>query len=129
MGSAFETAVAVGCNGGLKVNQAAITYTRAGFDAVPMNATQGKKLFKIQEPGKPVVIVQSVDFLIKVADLLIDETATEPAVYDEITRVFGTKKRIYKVLPMGKGIPIFDYLDTGHTVYRIHTKYDRIEDV
>lgn len=127
--SAFETAVAVGCGGGLKINQAAITYTRAGFAAVPMTAAQGKKLFKIQEPGKPVVIVQSVDFLIKVADLLINGTAAEPAVYDEITRVFGTKQRIFKVLPMGKGIPIFDYMDSGQTVYRIHTKYDRQEDI
>lgn len=129
MANAFERALAVGGRGGLKINRAALTYTRAGFDAVTLTGSQGKKLFKIQEPGKPVVIVQSVDFLIDVNDLVINGTATEPAEYDEISRVIGTKNRVYKVLLLGKNIPFFEFTDTGQAIYRIHTKLDRIEDI
>ena len=129
MGTAFERALAVGCKGGLKINQAALAYTRAGSDAVTLTGSQGKKLFKIQEPGKPVVYVESVDFLILAADLVIDDAATEPLIYDEISRVIGSEKRIYKVLPMGREIPIFEYSDTGKTLFRIHTKFDRKEAV
>ncbi|WP_417625135.1 hypothetical protein [Paremcibacter congregatus] len=133
MSNAFERALAVGLKGGLALSRAALTYTRPvpGDDplTVSLTGTQGKKLFKIQEPGQVVVVVKSVDFLIAVADLVVDDVATEPAKYDEIARVIGTKKRIYKVLPMGKEIPLFEYADTGQTVYRIHTKFDREEPV
>ena len=129
MTSAFERALAVGQRAAMKIHSLPLTYTRAGFDAVPLTGSQGKKLFKIQEPGKPIVMVQSVDFLIKAADLVIDDTATEPERYDEISHTIGTQKKTYKVLPMGREIPIFEYTDSGETVFRIHTKFDRQETV
>lgn len=129
MVGAFERALAVGQKAALKINAVDLTYTRPHFDAVPLTGSQGKKLFKIQEPGKPIVIVKSVDFLIAVDALVIDGSPVEPAKYDEISRVIGTVKKIYKVLPMGDEIPLFEYSDSGQTVYRIHTKYDRKEAV
>lgn len=122
MSNAFERALAVGLKGGLALSRAALTYTRAGSDAVSLTGSQGKKLFKIQEPGGPVVIVKTVDFLIDVDELEIDGELTEPKRDDLIKRTIGTKYFVYKVLPPGKEIPVFEYSDPGQTVYRIHTK-------
>lgn len=117
-----ELALAVGLKAGLKAGSTSLTYSRAGSDPVTLTGTQGKKKFRIQEPGQPVVIVESVDFLILVADLMIDSALTEPLRDDEISRVQGSTKFIYKVLPFAREIPFFEYSDTGKTVYRIHTK-------
>ena len=120
----FETALAVGLKAGLKTNQTGLTYTRAGFDPVTLNGSQGKKLFKIQAPGRPVVIVKSVDWFIQVADLEIDGSPATPERNDVIKRTIGSNDYFYKVLPLGGEIPYFEYTDTGQTVFRIHTKFD-----
>ena len=122
--SIFETALAVGLKAGLKMSRVSLTYTSISDseNPIPLKGTQGKKLFKIQKPGEPVVYVESVDFLILVADLVIDDTLTTPQRGDEISRVQDGEKFTYKVLPMGKELPFFQYSDTGKTVFRIHTK-------
>lgn len=124
--SIFERALAVGLKAGLKMSRVSLTYTPISDPGNPitLSGTQGKKLFKVQEPGNPIVIVESVDFLILVADLVIGVDLIKPERNDLISRVRGTKKLTYKVLPMGKGIPLYEYSDTGQTVYRIHTKFD-----
>lgn len=122
--SVFEKALAVGLKAGLKAGKTSLTYTPAASPGSPiaLYGVQGKKLWKIQEPGKPVVIVESIDFLIQVSDLVLAATLIEPQRNDTITRQRGSFNYIYKVLPMGKETPLFEYSDTGQTVYRIHTK-------
>lgn len=129
--SVFEKALAVGLKAGLKAGRTSLTYTPVASPGSPiaLYGVQGKKLWKIQDPGEPVVIVKSVDFLIEVADLTLDGVLLEPARDDTITRQRGSFNYIYKVLPMGKETPLFEYSDTGQTVYRIHTKYFKKEAV
>lgn len=127
---AFERALAIGQKAGAKLTAVDLTYTRAGSDPLEnLKGSQGQKLWKTQEPGRPVVMVKSVDFIVQVADLVIDGLETEPALNDRITRQIGSRNYVYRVLPMGKDIPLFDYSDTGQTVYRIHTKLDKVEPV
>lgn len=128
--SVFEDVLAVGLQAGLSITATSLTYTRMGFDPVPLNGTQGKSSFKIQEPGQPVTVVESVDFLIEVANLEIDGSPVKPELSDRISREIGSTKYTYKVLPMGDEIPLFEYVDDGaKTVYRIHTKLDNEEPI
>lgn len=106
-----------------------LTLIRSGFDPVPLMGTQGSKQFKVQDLGKPVVNVESVDFLILVADYQIDDVVTKPKKNDIIERTIGTVKKTYRVLPPGRDIPFFEYSDTGQTMYRVHTKLDKEEGV
>lgn len=122
-----ERALQIGQKAGARLTAVDLTYTRAGSDPVNLTGTQGKKLWKIQEQGRPVVMVRSVDFLIDVEDLVIDGTPAEPAEFDTIARVIGSKTYTYRVLDLGKTIPFFSYADTGQTRYRIHTKLDKVE--
>tara|TARA_R110002095_G_scaffold11871_1_gene16343 strand:- start:932 stop:1327 length:396 start_codon:yes stop_codon:yes gene_type:complete len=129
--SVIENVLAVGLQAGLSLTATSLTYTSIADSENPIDlmGTQGKKLFKIQEPGNPIIVVESVDFLIFVSDLVLDGILIKPQRNDEIARIRGTKKLIYKVLPMGREIPFFEYSDTGQTVFRIHTKAFREEDV
>ena len=124
---AFERALAIGQKAGAKLTAVDLTYTRAGSDPVALKGSQGQKLWKTQEPGRPVVMVRSVDFLIQVADLVIDGLETEPQEMDLISRQIGSKTYIHKVLKLGRDIPFFSYSDTGQTMYRIHTKFLKVE--
>lgn len=123
----FERALAIGQAAGARLTAASLTYTRAGSDPVPLTGTQGKSLWKIQDPGKPVVMVRSVDFLIQVSELVIDGLETEPAEGDVIARLIGSRTYTHKVLKPGRDIPFFSYSDTGQTRYRIHTKLMTVE--
>lgn len=128
--SIHEKALALGLKAGARATRTALTYTRP--DAVAptdLKGTQGKKLFKIQEPGQPVTMVETVDFLILAADLVIDGSLTEPMEDDYITRIQGSKKNIFRVLSPGGDEPVFHYSDTGNTMLRIHTKFYDQEDV
>ena len=125
-----ERALALGLKAGARATRTALTYTRPGAVAsTDLMGTQGKKLFKIQDPDQPAVMVETVDFLILAADLVIDGNVTEPMEDDYITRIQGGKKNIYRVLSPGGDEPIFEYSDTGRTMLRVHTKFYDQEDV
>lgn len=129
--SVFEKALAVGLKAGLRAGRTSLTYTPAASPASPiaLYGVQGKKLWKIQKPGKPIVMVTSVDFLIEVADLVVDGSLIIPERDDTITRRMSSFDLIYRILPLDNSIPLFSYCDTGQTVYRIHTKFDKKEAV
>lgn len=118
----LEDVLAVGLQAGLSLSATSLTYTREGFLPEAIDGTQGKRTFKIQEPGQPTIYVKSVDFLIQVADLKINGALTKPVEGDEIARVIGSTRYVYKVLPPSRETPFFDYSDPGKTVFRIHTK-------
>lgn len=129
--SVFEKALAVGLKAGLKAGKTSLTYTPAASPGSPIAVygVQGKKLWKIQKPGKPIVMVTSVDFLIAVEDLAIDGSQIVPVRDDTITGQRGSVNYIYRVLPLDNSIPLYSFCDTGQTVYRIHTKFDKEEAV
>lgn len=107
-----------------------LTLTRPGAaEPTSLMGTQGTKMFKVEDLGKPVINVESVDFLILVADYKIDDVLTKPKRNDTIKRTIGSMKKTYKVLPLGRDIPLFEYSDTGQTMYRVHTKLDKEEAV
>lgn len=67
-----------------------------------------------------LVDVSEMDFLIRVADLILDGSAVEPQRGDRIAVTLNGVARVYEVNYQGSDQP-FSY-DPHRTLYRIHTK-------
>ena len=65
--------------------------------------------------------VESADWIITTADLILDETATLPVSGDRIIETVGTTTYTWEVMAIA-GEPCFRYCDTSRVSLRIHTK-------
>ena len=97
-----------------------------GADSVNVPATVGRTTFEHAQDvdGSEVRTRRQMrDYLITAADLVIDETALEPQINDEIreTDADGTV-HVYEVQALGKS-DCWEWSDQHRTTYRIHTVY------
>jgi hypothetical protein len=91
---------------------------RRGDKTVELAATVGKTIFKVDNGHGVAVRIESRDYLINAADLILDGAAVEPEKGDE----FIENGMIYEVSAPAKE-PEWRWSDSFHTTYRIHTKY------
>lgn len=114
--SAFRTAIAAARATVQAVAGVAVTYTR-GASVVALTATPGRTQFELDNGDGVILNIESRDYLIDPADLVIAGTASAPASGDRITE----GDRVYEVMPFGRE-PAWRWSDTHRTRYRVHTK-------
>lgn len=66
--------------------------------------------------------VQSYDWTITAADLVIHGVQVTPQVGDQITETLNGTERIWEVLPVSQDKPCYEWLDTSGLLLLIHTK-------
>lgn len=95
--------------------------TGAGELTAEVAATIGKTEFDVENGHGVLERIESRDFLILVADLVLDGQATPPKQGDFVNETNGNVTHVYEVLAPG-GAPHFRYADPYRKTYRIHTK-------
>ena len=98
-----------------------VTYER-GAEQVPVKATVGKTEFELDDGSGVVVRIQSRDFLIHTADLVLGGVETLPVAGDLIRETQGAKTFVYEVMAPGDE-PHYRYSDPYRKLLRIHTKH------
>ena len=99
-----------------------IVYQRGeGGSSVEVQATIGKTEFDVDNGAGVLLRVESRDYLILTADLVLDGEQTAPKQGDLIREVVGEREYVYEVMAPG-GAPHFRYSDPYRKTLRIHTK-------
>jgi len=98
-----------------------VSYAR-GSSTVEVQATIGRTEFEQADEYGIVHKVESRDYLIRAADLVLDGQPTLPKRGDQIRETDGTTTIVYEVLSPGDE-PIFRYSDPYRKALRIHTKH------
>ena len=104
-----------------------VTYVR-GADQVMVKATIGKTEFEIDDGSGVIVRIQSRDFLVHTADLVLTGTQTLPVAGDLIRETQGASTFVYEVMPPGNE-PHYRYSDPFRKLLRIHTKHVATESI
>jgi len=97
---------------------------RRGADSVEIEATVGSTAFDRTDEYDVVHRIESRDFLIAAADLVLGGTAVLPKPGDRITEAGSTSIHEYEVMAPG-GEPAWRYSDPQRLTLRIHTKFVR----
>ncbi len=98
-----------------------VTYSRAGL-SVDVEASIGTTRFDVDTEGVGVQTVQSRDFLIFTADLVLGGSIVPPARGDQIRETVGDETFVYEVMAPGQEPP-WRYSDDFRKTLRIHTKH------
>ena len=98
----------------------AIVYRR-GNETVSLVAVIGRTLFEVDDGFGILTNVESRDFLVRAADLVLDLSPTLPERGDRIEETVGTTTFVYEVMAPGKE-PHVRYSDPYRKTLRIHTK-------
>ena len=104
-----------------------VTYVR-GADQVMVKATIGKTEFEIDDGSGVIVRIQSRDFLVHTADLVLTGTQTLPVAGDLIRETQGASTFVYEVMAPGNE-PHYRYSDPFRKLLRIHTKHVATESI
>ena len=103
-----------------------VVYMR-GASFVEVAATVGETIFEQDYEFGGIQRIQSRDFLVRTADLVIDSAEVLPVAGDQIRGVQGEKVFVYEVMAPGSEPP-FRYSDPYRKALRIHTKHIATED-
>jgi len=101
---------------------------RRGDDSAEVAATVGSTAFERADEYGVVHRIESRDFLIAAADLVLAGTATLPKPGDRVTETGDTTVHEYEVMgasSRGGGEPAWRYSDPQRLTLRIHTKFVR----
>jgi len=98
-----------------------VAYVR-GNDSVSVTATIGKTIFRIDNNYGISERHEGRDYLILVADLVIDGVPLDPIPGDKIQETDGVVVYTYEVMAPG-GEPCRRYSDDFKITWRIHTKH------
>jgi hypothetical protein len=100
-----------------------ITYVR-GADRIDLTgkAWVGRTVFsRSPQPGGATVVFGDRDYLVPVADLVLNGQPLEPEKGDRVEETTGGVTRLYDVLSLPNE-PSARYSDPLRTVWRVHTK-------
>jgi hypothetical protein len=97
-----------------------VTYQR-GADSVELAATIGRTEFEQADDYGVVHKIESRDFLVRTADLVLASEQTLPKAGDRIRETEGSQTFVYEVMAPGTEPP-FRYSDPYRKTLRIHTK-------
>jgi hypothetical protein len=102
-----------------------VTYRR-GADSVQVQATVGRTAFEQQDQFGVVHRIESRDYLVLAADLVIAGETVLPKAGDRIAEPAGTGALLYEVMAP-EGEPPFRFSDPERITLRIHTKFIGLE--
>jgi len=97
-----------------------VVYER-GASSVAAPATVGRTVFEVDDGAGVLMRVESRDYLVLAAHLVLDGQATVPQRGDRIRETEGTQTFVYEVMAPGKEPP-WRYSDPFRKTLRIHTK-------
>ena len=97
-----------------------VTYHRS-IDSVAVQATIGRTVFEVDDGTGILEKIESRDFLMLAADLVLASEVTLPQRGDRIKETAGDKVYVYEVLAPGKE-PHYRFSDPYRKTLRIHTK-------
>ena len=97
-----------------------VTYRRGG-DSVTVTATIGRTEFELDDEFGVLRKIESRDFLISAADLVLNSVTVLPERGDEIDETQGSVTYTYEVMAPGKE-PHYRFSDPYRRTLRIHTK-------
>ncbi|MCC6906676.1 MAG: hypothetical protein IT430_01930 [Phycisphaerales bacterium] len=97
-----------------------VTYQRGG-DEVELSATIGRTVFEQDDHVGGLTRIESRDFLIRAADLVLASEITLPRSGDRIIESDAIATYTYEVMAPGTEPP-WRYSDVNRTTLRIHTK-------
>lgn len=98
-----------------------VVYQR-GADAVEIAATIGRTEFEQVDEHGVVQRLQSRDFLVRAADLVLAGAPTLPRAGDRIRETAGAQTFVYEVMAPGNEPP-WRFSDPYRKALRIHTKH------
>ena len=110
----------------LKFMSRTVGYHR-GDDSVDVRAAIGKSVFEIVDSYGVMERVESRDYLVPAADLVLDDETTLPARGDRVKETDGAVVFVYEVMAPGNE-PHFIFSDPYRKTLRIHTKFIGTED-
>jgi hypothetical protein len=101
-----------------------VSYARASVGSVNLLATNAKKVYEVDAGDGSVISIESHDYLITVADLLINSIPIFPKPGDQITdaNMSGTPA-VFEVMDLSRAKPCYEYSDDWRQTFRIHTKF------
>jgi len=102
-----------------------VTYQRDG-DSVELAATIGRTEFEQADDFGVIHKIESRDYLVRTADLLIAGAQTLPKAGDRVRETDGAKTFVYEVMAPGNEPP-YRYSDPNRRTLRIHTKHVNTE--
>ena len=98
-----------------------VAYQR-GADSVDLAATIGRTVFEQADESGFIRKVESRDFLVRRADLVLGGAETLPKAGDRVREADGGLTQIYEVMAPG-GEPPSRFSDPYRKVLRIHSKH------
>lgn len=116
----FHSAIAVAQRVARSLNGGPIRYTRGGTYVDIALAGRGRSQFTVGS-GQVLVQVESRDFLIETAALILDGQLVLPERGDVITETMGGRTYTYELLDLGDE-PSWRYSDEYRLQLRVHTK-------
>lgn len=108
----------------MKANASSLVTYRRGSDSVAVQATIGRTVFELDQPLAEIGIAQrleSRDYLIQAADLVLAGEQTLPERGDQVEEVLAGTTLTYEVMAP-RGEPHWRYSDDHRRLLRIHTK-------
>lgn len=97
-----------------------ITYTR-GASSVSILATVGRTIFRVDDGFQIFQRIESRDYIVDAADLVLDGSQVLPERGDRIEETANGATYTYEVMAPG-GEPHYRWSDREHNTLRIHTK-------
>ena len=97
-----------------------VTYVRGGA-AVTLSTTKGRSTFEQLDEHGLATRIESTDFLLRAADLVLDGVATLPRSGDQVQETIGGVTYRYEIRAPG-GVPPWRYADHLRLDLRVHTK-------
>ena len=95
---------------------------RRGSLTVPVQAAKGRTTFELTDTSGILITIESRDFLISAASLLLDDIPILPEIGDRIIETIGSKLHAYEVSNFGSE-QSYRFCDPYRYKLRIHTRY------
>lgn len=99
----------------------AVTYQR-GESTIEVRASRGRREYEVTDASGFITAYESIDWLVDLSDLLIDDIRCEPEQGDRIIEGSLEDGVVYQVMPP-PGRAAWEYADAYRNKFRIHTKY------
>ena len=99
-----------------------VTYHR-GEDSVEVLATVGRKSYQVDGGYGAAVWVDSTDFIIAAADLVLGGETVLPRPGDRIRVTEGEETGVYEVMAPGGEMSHYEAADPYRRAWRIHAKH------
>ena len=99
-----------------------VTYER-GEDSVEVQATVGRKSYQVDGGYGAAVWVDSTDFIVAAADLILAGETVLPQPGDRVRVAEGSTVQVYEVMSPGGEMSHYEPADPYRRAWRIHTKH------